>query len=75
MGGTAAPQDLNLMRISTIWIVRATIELPVFTFSKDKIMTASRTFAGSNSIMFPFLNCAYIPEMLLSVFFGLFYLD
>ncbi len=75
MGGTATPQNLNLMRISTIWIVRATIGLSIFTFAKKKVMTASRTFAGSDSIMFPFLNCAYVPEMLFSVFFGLFYLD
>lgn len=74
-GQSTIPNNLNLMGVFTMRIVRTAVESPVFSLPEDKVMSASRTFAGNNSIMFLFLNCAYVPDMTLFVFFGFFYLD
>ncbi len=74
-GLSTRPKNLNLMRVFTMRIVRTAVDPPVFSLPGDKIMPASRTSGGNNSIMFLLLDGAYILDMTLFVFFGFFYLD
>ncbi len=67
-GLSTRPKNLNLMRVFTMRIVRTAVEPPIFALPEDKVMSASRTFAGNNSIMFLLLDGAYILDMTLFCF-------